>query len=137
AMGSSREYKTLSQREDFYLWVSGAFWQRGINVMWPRVAAEAVQAAKHMVFWSNVTPDSFIPNGIVGMTEQANQMIFDDVFNKLRGAYYLSEWNGDESFRQWDGQILDGEQKLVQPIYDEYFDTSELDAYTKFAKHES
>ena len=115
--GAFREYTQVAQRRDFYAWIYEAIVAKGGETRWP-LAATVVAAGANEVTTLGPTSEGVLgkaTNEVQGMMREGNQVIFDNVFPKLKGIY-VTPLKGKAAV-DWDAQTLAEEQNLVQPLY--------------------
>jgi hypothetical protein len=113
----SRQYTQIDQRRDFYLWFYNKMRERGHEVKWP-LAAYVVAGGANEV--ANRDPGRFNAmrgNNLEQLMRRGNQVIFDDVFPKLRQLWLRKTPLVGEEAQKWDMQTLIEEQNLIQPLY--------------------
>jgi hypothetical protein len=115
--GAYWEYTQVAQRRDFYAWIYEAIVAKGGETRWP-LAATIVAAGANEVTTLGSTSEGVLgkaTNEVQGMMREGNQVIFDNVFPKLKGIY-VTPLKGKAAI-DWDAQTLAEEQNLVQPLY--------------------
>lgn len=117
------EYKTLSQRQDWYAWADSEQLRAGSEVRWLGLAGEAVQSA-----WYLEMIGGAYDRDVSAFVTSANVAIFNDVYPKIRSLLEGPALKGDAAMA-WDVMTLWKEQELVQPIYEEYRGTWAFSAY--------
>ena len=104
------EYTQPHERRDFYLWVYNYTSGLGFETRWPLAAYIVASGAARLSYG---TP---FENDVQVAARRGNQIIFDDVFPKLRTLVTGPALRGKEA-QQWDAQTLSEEQTLVQTMY--------------------
>ena len=116
------EYKTITQRYQFYRWMDDTVRKQGHEVKWPGAASVVAGQMAALDYESNVF---FLPNDVADKIVQfgnaGNKAIFNDVFPELRALYNEGLkghiYKGEEA-HNWDVQRLTREQRdIVDPIY--------------------
>jgi RHS repeat-associated protein len=117
------EYGEVGQRADFYRWYQLAVAWKGHEVRWAGAAAKVADLADltaHPPRGGYVTAQV----GLAGVTDElravahhGNEIIFNDVFGKLRDLYNSSVILTGKAAFEWDAAILAEEQTLIQPMY--------------------
>ena len=99
-----QEYTQPHERRDFYLWfynyTSGLGWQ----TRWPLAAYLVASGAAHLSYGFPFS------NQVQIAARQGNQIIFDDVFPKLRVLLQRGPLTGAAA-QEWDAQTLSDEQQ--------------------------
>ena len=115
--GANAEYTQVAQRRDFYWWFYDAIVAKGGETRWPLAAAIVAGGANEVTtlsgFSEGVIGDA--TNEVQGMMREGNQVIFDNVFPKLKGIY-VTPLKGKAAM-DWDAKTLSEEQNLVQLLY--------------------
>lgn len=119
--GDFRQYVRIIERRDFYRWFYEHTAALGYTTRWA-LAASIVATGAHEVAHMNPGLESMgqmtgtISNELQGMMREGNQVIFDNVFPKLRALFLGGPLTGRDALR-WDMRILSEEQSLIQPLY--------------------
>jgi hypothetical protein len=115
--GANYEYTEVVQRRDFYWWFYDAIVAKGGETRWPLAAAIVAGGANELTTISGFSEGVLgeATNEVQGMMREGNQIIFDNVFPKLK-AVFVSPLKGKAAI-DWDAQTLAEEQNLVQPLY--------------------
>ncbi len=115
--GANAEYTQVAQRRDFYWWFYDAIVAKGGETRWPLAAAIVAGGANELTTISGFSEDVLgeATNEVQGMMREGNQIIFDNVFPKLKGIY-VTPLKGKAAM-DWDAKTLAEEQNLVQPLY--------------------
>jgi outer membrane protein OmpA-like peptidoglycan-associated protein len=127
--GNSSAYTQIDQRRDFYWWFYETMAARGHEIRWPLAAAVvaggANEVANRLQESVNRAPMAvgldpvMRPDSLEQLMRRGNQVIFDDVFPKLRELYLRNEVLTGEDAQAWDAQTLIEEQNLIQPLYED------------------
>lgn len=119
--GDSAQYVRIIERRDFYQWFYQHTADLGYTTRWA-LAASVVATGAHEVADMNPGLESLgqisgtVSNELQAMMREGNQVIFDNVFPKLRALLRGGPLTGRAAL-QWDMQILSEEQALIQPMY--------------------
>jgi Domain of unknown function (DUF4157) len=119
--GDSGQYVRIIERRDFYEWFYQHTADLGYTTRWA-LAASVVATGAHEVADMNPGLESMgqitgtVSNELQGMMREGNQVIFDNVFPKLRALLRGGPLTGRAAL-QWDMHILSEEQALIQPLY--------------------
>ncbi len=119
--GDSGQYVRIIERRDFYQWFYQHTADLGYTTRWA-LAASVVATGAHEVADMNSTLEGLgqitgtVSNELQGMMREGNQVIFDNVFPKLRALLRGGPLTGRAAL-QWDMNILSEEQALIQPLY--------------------
>jgi hypothetical protein len=108
--GMSHEYVQPHERADFYLWFYNYTSLIGYQTRWPLAAYLVARGAASLSYG---TP---FENDVQVVARQGNQIIFDDVFPKLRNLLTRGVLTGVAA-QNWDAQVLSNEQQLVESMY--------------------
>lgn len=119
--GDSSQYVKIVERRDFYKWFYEYSVQRGFKTRWA-LAARVVADGAHQV--ADMDQKYAMGNDgldlasveLQGAMREGNQIIFDNVFPKLKALIEGPKLEGLAA-KQWDEQTLSEEQALVQPMY--------------------
>lgn len=119
------EYTRVIERADFYWWFYNHTTALGCTTRWALAAAIVATGVNEMVdlspfMESNGSLFGTMSNELQAFGREGNQVIFDNVFPKLRRLLVNAERNGPmtgPAALQWDMQILSEEQTLIQPLY--------------------
>lgn len=106
------EYTQPHERRDFYLWIYNYTSERGFETRWPLAAYLVARGAAHLSYGN----DWIIDDDVQVAARRGNQIIFDDVFPKLRALVTGPVLRGVAA-QQWDAQTLSEEQTLIQTMY--------------------
>ncbi len=110
-----KEYKTISQRRDFYGWFSDKTEAMGFETNW---AGAANIVAGQMAVMDFPGAEFFVGEDVVDFANAGNKAIFNDVFDNLRELHNGPVLKGGAA-AQWDRQTLYNEQfNVVQPLYE-------------------
>jgi len=104
------EYTQPHERRDFYLWVYNYTSGLGFETRWPLAAYLVASGAARLSYG---TP---FENDVQVAARRGNQIIFDDVFPKLRALVTGPPLKGAAA-QAWDAQTLSEEQELIQAMY--------------------
>jgi hypothetical protein len=119
--GDSGQYVRIIERRDFYQWFYQHTADLGYTTRWA-LAASVVATGAHEVADMNPGLESMgqitgtVSNELQGMMREGNQVIFDNVFPKLRALLRGGPLTGRAAL-QWDMNVLSEEQALIQPMY--------------------
>jgi hypothetical protein len=115
--GANSEYTQVAQRRDFYWWFYDAIVAKGGETRWPLAAAIVASGANEVTTLSSTSEGVLGKdiNEVQGMMREGNQVIFDNVFPKLKGIY-VTPLKGKAAV-DWDVKTLAEEQNLVQLLY--------------------
>jgi hypothetical protein len=115
--GANAEYTQVAQRRDFYWWFYDAIVAKGGETRWPLAAAIVAGGANEVTTLSGFSEGVIgeATNEVQGMMREGNQVIFDNVFPKLK-AVYVTPLKGQAAI-DWDAKTLAEEQNLVQLLY--------------------
>jgi hypothetical protein len=115
------QYRRIEERRDFYKWFYEYTVGLGYTTRWP-LAAFVVANGAHLIAdmdrhheTANAT-FSMANVQLQGMMREGNQVIFEDVFPKLKKLLDGGPISGHRAF-EWDMQALAEEQTLIQPMY--------------------
>jgi hypothetical protein len=112
----SDEYTQIAERAEFCWWFYNEIAARGDDVRWPLAAAVVAGNANELANRDPAGIDLMRTNEVEATLRRGNQVIFDDVFPKLRALYLGPPLKGPAALA-WDSQVLIEEQNLVQPLY--------------------
>ena len=121
--GNSSHYVQIEERRDFYTWFYEHTVAEGYTTRWA-LAASVVAAGAHHIAHPGVTTEAagqatgMMRNDLQGFIRMGNQVIFDDVFPKLRALLQGGPLTGDAAM-QWDMQILSEEQAMMDTLYEQ------------------
>ncbi|MFZ4507400.1 MAG: DUF4157 domain-containing protein [Fimbriimonas sp.] len=108
--GRSHEYTQPHERRDFYLWVYNYTSGLGFGTRWPVAAYIVAGGAAHLAYGSP------FENDVQVAARRGNQIIFDDVFPKLRALVTGPVLRGAAA-QAWDARTLSEEQSMIQSMY--------------------
>ncbi|HZI04739.1 MAG TPA: hypothetical protein VEZ71_11985 [Archangium sp.] len=120
---NNKRYTRIVERRDFYRWFY--IYTIGTQHHTTRWALAAHAVAQGAGAVANMLPGleqggtlfNTVSNELQGMMREGNQVIFDNVFPKLRELFLSSRpLTGRQAF-EWDMRILSEEQTLIQPLY--------------------
>ncbi|MFY0522653.1 hypothetical protein ACN28I_05415 [Archangium gephyra] len=117
-----RRYTRIIERRDFYNWFYRYSVDMGFETRWA-LAASIVATGAHEVAIMNPGLEDMgrmadtVSNELQGMMREGNQVIFDNVFPKLRELVRLQRPLKGDPARSWDMGTLSEEQTLIQPLY--------------------
>ena len=117
--GKNYEYPNPRLRSDFYRWFYEASTAKGHETRWA-LAASIVAAGASEIVTLSAASQGILGAGInelQGMMREGNQVIFDNVFPKLRALYDSPTPITGQAAIDWDAKTLSEEQNLVQPLY--------------------
>jgi hypothetical protein len=120
------EYTQPHERRDFYLWVYNHTVDLGFETRWPLAAYVVAGGAAQLSY--GVPFD----NAVQVAARRGNQVIFDDVFPKLRDLVSGPKLTG-KAARDWDAKTLSEEQTLVQAMYEDT-PAATVDEFAGYAK---
>jgi hypothetical protein len=135
--GRKEEYQLPDQRRDFYLWyynymVGGS---QGNEVRWPLAAFLVARGAAQLT--TGTGSGTGIYNPVQMMALRGNQVIFDDIFPKLRALAQTPGAVVGQAAREWDAKALAEEQLLVEAMYkDESVPDWAKETFAKMSKQE-
>lgn len=108
------DYRTISERRDFYKWIAVSISDRGFDNMWP---GAAYVVAKNISKFDDPLVKSIFDDDVIKFANDGNKAIFDDVFPNLKALYFGKPMKGREA-NGWDFKTLWHEQyEVVDPIY--------------------
>ena len=125
--GHSSAYTQIDVRRDFYGWFYAAIRAKGHEVRWPLAAYVVAGGANEGANRDPAGINAIRGNKLEQLLRRGNQVIFDDVFSKLRQLYLQDNILTGEEALAWDMRTLIEEQNLIQPLYE---DMSEEDLET-------
>ncbi|MDA6070180.1 hypothetical protein NJT12_11180 [Flavobacterium sp. AC] len=109
-----KEYKTISQRTDFYGWFQSETESKGFETVW---AGAAYIIAQQMSITENVLISWKLSSDELKFAQDGNKAIFEDVFDNLRDLIDGPALKGNDAIN-WDRATLTHEQRdVVDPIY--------------------
>ncbi|MFQ6602988.1 SpvB/TcaC N-terminal domain-containing protein [Flavobacterium sp. C3NV] len=109
-----KEYKTISQRTDFYGWFQSETDSKGFETVW---AGAAYIIAQQMSITENVLVNWKLSSDELKFAQDGNKAIFEDVFDNLRDLIDGPALKGKDALN-WDKATLTHEQRdVVDPIY--------------------
>ncbi len=117
----SSQYVRIIERRDFYQWFYEHTAALGYTTRWA-LAASIVATGAHEVADMHPAMEDLgrmtgtVSNELQGMMREGNQVIFDNVFPKLRQLLLGGPLTGRAAL-EWDMRILSEEQTLIQPLY--------------------
>jgi hypothetical protein len=116
-----RRYTRIIERRDFYRWFYKSTFDRGYTTRWALAASIVANGAYEVaimgMFLENMGRTfGTVNNELQGMMREGNQVIFDNVFPKLRQLWLGGPLVGRAAL-DWDMRILSEEQTLIQPLY--------------------
>jgi hypothetical protein len=117
--GRNGEYPNPELRGAFYRWFYQASTAKGHQTRWA-LAASIVAAGANEIATLSGASEEILGSGInelQGMMREGNQIIFDNVFPKLRALYDSPTPVTGQAALDWDAKTLSEEQNLVQPLY--------------------
>lgn len=117
--GDTSQYTQIDQRRDFYMWFYNHTAALGYATRWALAASVVANGAyelANMPFEPDAITFGAVTNELQGVMRQGNQVIFDNVFPKLRQLLIGGPLTGRAAL-QWDMQVLSEEQQLIQPLY--------------------
>ncbi|MEL6381793.1 MAG: hypothetical protein AAFQ89_04840 [Cyanobacteria bacterium J06626_18] len=124
--GNSAVYVRIEQRRDFYRWFYEYHAARGWTTRWAFAASIVANGAQQVAYPSvmaglfgegSARMTGSISNELQGFMRIGNQVIFDNVFPKLKELHEGGPLTGQAAL-EWDMQILSEEQQLIQPLYE-------------------
>ena len=118
--GAFWEYKEIEERRDFYRWFYEESTRKGIEARWALAASIVAAGAGEMAHMSGVMESmgritGASSNEVQAMMRTGNQVIFDNVFPKLK-KLWTTPLTGQAAV-DWDAQTLAEEQNMIQPLY--------------------
>ncbi|WP_225413843.1 hypothetical protein [Stigmatella hybrida] len=113
-------YTRIIERRDFYRWFYKYTVDKGFTTRWALAASIVATGAYEVAIMNPGIEDlgrmaDTVSNDLQGMMREGNQVIFDNVFPKLR-KLLMNTLKG-KSALQWDMLTLAEEQTLIQPLY--------------------
>ncbi|GAA3622000.1 Insecticidal toxin complex protein [Flavivirga jejuensis] len=111
----SQEYKTISQRRDFYKWLFNELKRKEHEVIWVKMAY-FISKKMHLI---DVFPYSiFSKKDIKAYAKQGSEVVFNNVFTELQSLYNSQSILKTVQALKWDKTILRKEQyKWIDTIY--------------------
>jgi len=117
----NNQFVKVVERRDFYKWFYEYSMARGYTTRWA-LAARVVADGAHQI--ADMDMEHAIANDTLGMANvelqgamrEGNQVIFDNVFPKLKKLLDGGPLKGQAAL-DWDKQVLAEEQTLIQPMY--------------------
>lgn len=133
-------YTTIGQRRDFYEWFYNHVAVEGYETRWPLAAWIVASNVYHITYMNSgqvplewaAAAFGTVTNTLQQVARIGNQVIFDDVFPKLKSLTEYGQLTGVEALA-WDAQMLSEEQCLVQPMYAQAL-ASDIDKFEQIAK---
>ena len=115
-----RRYTRIIERRDFYSWFYRYTASRGWETRWALAASIVATGAYEVAIMNPGLEDlgrmaDTVNNELQAMMREGNQVIFDNVFPKLRDLL-RTRLQGKPAFN-WDMSTLSEEQTLIQPLY--------------------
>jgi|GEM_PF-2801923 len=115
------QYTAIPQRRAFYRWFYEYTTARGYTTRWPLAASIVASGAETIAFMnpglaSLGSAFGSMSNELQAMMREGNQVIFDNVFPKLRALLLGGPLTGRAAL-EWDMRTLSEEQQLIQPLY--------------------
>ena len=118
--GAYWQYKAIAERRDFYRWFYEESTRKGAETRWALAASIVAAGAGEMAHMTGAMESmgratGASSNEVQAMMRTGNQVIFDNVFPKLRKL-----WNSPltgQAAVDWDMQVLAEEQNMIQPLY--------------------
>ncbi len=118
---NSAIYIRIEQRRDFYRWFYEYHATKGWTTRWALAASIVANGAQQVAypFTGEELAQLFgsISNELQGFMRIGNQVIFDNVFPKLKQLHEGGPLQGKAAM-EWDMKILSEEQQLIQPLYE-------------------
>jgi hypothetical protein len=117
--GRNGEYPNPELRGAFYRWFYQASTAKGHQTRWALAASIVAAGANEIATLSGASEEILGAgiNELQGMMREGNQIIFDNVFPKLRALYDSPTPITGQAALDWDAKTLSEEQNLVQPLY--------------------
>ncbi len=111
----SEEYKSISQRRDFYNWIHSELQNKGHEVLWPKMA-HLISSKLHLV---EVFPyNMFTKKKIKIYSNEGSVVVFEKAFPLLNGIMNAEMSLKGKEALEWDQDILYKEQYLwLEKIY--------------------
>ncbi|APG64407.1 Insecticidal toxin complex protein [Tenacibaculum todarodis] len=103
----SKEYLTIKQRRDFYVWYISEIEKKGHQVVWPRMALFISQKIKTM---NSFPVNIFVRKSVKEYGEDGSIIVFNNVFLDLLALYKSDETLKNDAALNWDKKILHKEQ---------------------------
>lgn len=110
-----KDYQTVTQRRDFYQWLNHQFKTRGHEVIWQEMAyyislkLRSIETFPYCVF---------ISKNVKKYAHQANEVIFNNAFEKLKTLFNSDNVLKKDEATSWDEMMLQNEQHIwVESIY--------------------
>jgi hypothetical protein len=118
--GAFWEYREIAERRDFYRWFYEESTRKGIEARWALAASIVAAGAGEMAHMSGAMESmgritGASSNEVQAMMRTGNQVIFDNVFPKLK-KLWTTPLTGQAAV-DWDAQVLAEEQNMIQPLY--------------------
>jgi hypothetical protein len=110
-----QEYQSIIQRRDFYYWIKTNIKAKGHEVIWQEMA---YYISLKLRLLNTVPYCVFISKNVKNYARQANEVIFNNAFERLKMLYFSEEILKKEAAEQWDKMMLLDEQHIwVESIY--------------------
>lgn len=118
----SCRYTRIIERRDFYRWFYNHTADLNYTTRWALAASIVATGAEAVAIMNPGLEDlgrlfQTVNDELQGMMREGNQVIFDNVFPKLRQLLLGGPLTGLAAL-QWDMRILSEEQTLIQPLYE-------------------
>ncbi len=118
--GAFWEYREIVERRDFYRWFYEESTRKGIEARWALAASIVAAGAGEMAHMTGAMESmgratGASSNEVQAMMRTGNQVIFDNVFPKLK-KLWTTPLTGQAAV-DWDAQTLAEEQNMIQPLY--------------------
>lgn len=128
--GLNTEYRLIAERRDFYKWFYEHHAALGYTTRWALAASIVANGAWQVAYdlrgYNSWLMGDFVSYELEGFMRIGNQVIFDNVFPKLKQLHDGGPLTGAAAMR-WDMEVLSQEQTLVQGLYS----TMSVDAQEK------
>lgn len=104
-----QEYKTFTQRRDFYKWIDSEMKLKGHKVLWFKMA----YFISEMLHKMEIFPFYILTNKkILSHAHSCSESIFNLAFMDMKKLYELDAVLDENGALQWDKEMLDKEQYL-------------------------
>ncbi|MGY0392904.1 Insecticidal toxin complex protein [Bizionia sp. KMM 8389] len=109
-------YRTIAERRDFYAWYALEITEKGHPVVWPKMAHYiSIKLRLTQAFPFTI----FIKKHIQAYAYQGSEMVFNQVFPKLKNLYVRQNPLTEEEALLWDKTVLYSEQyEWLEGIYE-------------------
>ncbi|MFC4721047.1 Insecticidal toxin complex protein [Geojedonia litorea] len=126
-----KEYLSIKQRRDFYLWLHNELEKKGHDVVWPYMAYFISHKLRLV---NNVPYRWFSSKAIKRYTDMGSEEVFNSAFIKLQEIYNSENLLRKNEAYSWDEKMLHDEQFIwVERVY-EIMDDKSLKQIGRMAK---